>query len=202
VVTNVVTGTRNLYAPGDTAEPEIATSLAGGQSRLAETPEGDVFVHALLPPVRLVIAGATNIGQVLADLGRQVGYDVIVVDPRAAYLTEERFADTASRTEWPEVSLQSMGLDRRTAVVALTHAAHIDDEALSAALRSDCLYVGALGSKTTHAKRLERLKAAGFSEEELARIHAPIGLAIGARGPAEIAVSILAEIIQVARGAA
>jgi xanthine dehydrogenase accessory factor len=200
VATNVITGTRHLYGPGSALEPEIAASLAGGQSRLTETPEGSVFVQALLPPVRLVIAGGTNIGQVLADLGRQVGYDVIVVDPRAAYLTEERFAGTSSRTEWPEVSLKSMGLDARTAVVALTHAAHIDDEALTAALRSDCLYVDALGSKTTHAKRLERLKAAGFSEEALARIHAPIGLAIGAKGPAEIAVSILAEIIKVVRG--
>jgi xanthine dehydrogenase accessory factor len=152
--------------------------------------------------VRLIIAGGTNIGQVLAELARHAGYDVIVVDPRAAFVTEERFGATSSRTEWPEVSLTALGLDARTAVVALTHAAHIDDEALGVALKSDCLYIGALGSKTTHAKRIERLKAAGFSEAALKRIHAPIGLAIGAKGPAEIAVSILAEIIKVARGAA
>jgi xanthine dehydrogenase accessory factor len=102
---------------------------------------------------------------------------------------------------WPEASLAAVGIDARTAVVAVTHASHIDDEALTAALKSPCLYIGALGSKRTHAKRIERLKGAGFSDAELARIHAPIGLAIAAKGPAEIAVSILAEIIKVVRGA-
>jgi xanthine dehydrogenase accessory factor len=202
VTTNVVTGTRHIFKPGAALPPDVATALAGGESRLSETPDGSVFVQVLLPPVRLIIAGGTNIGQVLACLARQVGYDVIVVDPRAAFLTEERFGATSSRTEWPEVSLKSLGLDARTAVVALTHAAHIDDEALSAALQSECLYIGALGSKTTHANRIARLNAAGFGENELARIHAPIGLPISAKGPAEIAVSILAEIIKVARGAA
>jgi xanthine dehydrogenase accessory factor len=201
VATNVATGTRRLYEPGGELPPEVAASMAGGESRLAETADGLVFVQALLPPVRLVIAGATNIGQVLADLGRQVGYDVIVVDPRAAFATEERFGGTQALTEWPGASLETLGLDARTAVVALTHAAHIDDEALTIALRSPCIYVGALGSKRTHAKRLERLAAAGFGDAELSRIHAPVGLPIGAKGPAEIAVSILAQIIKVARGA-
>ena len=201
VTTNLVTGTRQMFEPGAALPADVAAALASGQSRLAETPEGSVFVQALLPPVRLVIAGGTNIGQVLADLARQVGYDVIVVDPRAAFLTEERFGGTTSRTEWPEASLTALGLDARTAVVALTHAVHIDDEALAVALRSECLYIGALGSKATHAKRIERLEAAGFTAEALSRIHAPIGLAIGAKGPAEIAVSILAQIIKVARGA-
>lgn len=201
VVTDVVTGSRRLYEPGDELPEVVARSLADGQSRLADTADGQVFVQAHMPPVRLIIAGGTNIGQVLSGLARQAGYDVIVVDPRTAFLTEDRFSDTDTRGEWPEVSLASLGLDTRTAVVALTHAAHIDDEALIAALRSPCLYIGALGSSTTHAKRVERLKAAGFTDEDLSRIHAPIGLAIGARGPAEIAVSILAEIIKVARGA-
>ncbi len=201
VMTNVVTGTRHVFAPDTAAPPEVAQCLANGDSRLLDTPEGTIFVQSLLPTVRVVIAGGTNIGQVLAGLARQVGYDVIVVDPRAAFVTEERFGDTSSHAEWPEVSFPTLGLDARTAVVALTHAAHIDDEALRAALRSDCLYIGALGSKRTHAKRLERLAAAGFDKAELARIHAPIGLAIGAKGPAEIAVSILGEIIKTARGA-
>ncbi len=201
VMTNVATGTRRLFEPGQALPPQAAASMAGGESQLAETTDGRVFVQALLPPVRLVIAGATNIGQVLADLGRQIGYDVIVVDPRAAFLTEERFGGTQTLTDWPAVSLEALGLDARTAVVALTHAAHIDDEALTIALRSPCLYVGALGSKRTHAKRLERLAAAGFGAAELARIHAPVGLSIGAKGPAEIAISILAQIIKVARGA-
>jgi xanthine dehydrogenase accessory factor len=202
VTTNVITGTRHLYEPGQALPPEVAAGFAGGESRLVETDDGAVFVQALLPPVRLIIAGATNIGQVLAELAREVGYDVIVVDPRTAFLTEERFTGTSSLTEWPEVSLKTLGLDARTAVVALTHAAQIDDEALSVALQGPCLYIGALGSKATHAKRLVRLKAAGHDDAALSRIHAPIGLAIGARGPAEIAVSILAEIIKVARGAA
>jgi xanthine dehydrogenase accessory factor len=201
VATNVTTGTRKLFEPGSEMPPEVAACLASGESRLADTPDGSLFVQALLPPVRLVIAGATNIGQVLAGLGRQVGYDVIVVDPRATFLTEERFGGTQTLTEWSEVSLEALGLDARTAVVALAHAAHIDDEALASALRSPCLYVGALGSKRTHAKRLERLAAAGFGEAELSRIHAPVGLSIGAKGPAEIAVAILAQIIKVARGA-
>jgi len=202
VATHIATGTRRLFAPGADLAPEVAASLASGQSQLQETPEGVIFVQALLPPVRLVIAGATNIGQVLADLARQIGYEVVVVDPRAAFLTEERFGGTNNLAEWPEASLKALGLDARTAVVALTHAAHIDDEALASALRGPCLYIGALGSKATHAKRITRLKAAGFDETQLARIHAPIGLAIGAKGPAEIAVAILAEIIKVARGVA
>ncbi len=136
-----------------------------------------------------------------AELARQVGYSVTVVDPRSAFATKERFGAAAAMAEWPEASFDKLGLDARTAVVALTHASHIDDEALTAALRSPCLYIGALGSRGTHAKRLERLAAAGFAPDELQRIHAPIGLAIGAKGPAEIAVSILAEIIKVARGA-
>ena len=116
------------------------------------------------------------------------------------FASEERFGAAAAIAEWPEASFEKLELDERTAVVALTHASHIDDEALTAALRSPCMYIGALGSRGTHAKRLERLAAAGFSAEELQRIHAPIGLNIGAKGPAEIAVSILAEIIRVSRG--
>ena len=115
-------------------------------------------MHALVPAIRLIIAGATHVGQVLADLAHRIGYDVIVVDPRAAFATEERFGETQTVNAWPEVSLATLGLDARTAVVALTHAAHIDDEALATALRSPCLYIGALGSKRTHANRMERLK--------------------------------------------
>jgi xanthine dehydrogenase accessory factor len=137
----------------------------------------------------------------LAALARQIGYEVMVIDPRSAFASKERFGAIEPLTGWPETSLATVKLDKRTAVVALTHASHIDDEALTAALRSPCFYIGALGSKRTHAKRVERLKAAGVSEANLERVHAPVGLAIGARGPAEIAVSILGEIIKVARGA-
>jgi len=201
VVTNTTTGARRLYEPGKDTLREVAADVGVGECRLIDTPHGSVFVQSMAPPVRVIIAGATNIGQVLAGLARQIGYDVVVVDPRAGFLTEERFADIAGHVAWPGASLAALGLDVRTAVVALTHASHIDDEALSAALRSQCLYIGALGSRTTHAKRLERLKAAGFTDADLARIAAPVGLNIGAKGPAEIAVSILAQIIQVARGA-
>jgi xanthine dehydrogenase accessory factor len=201
VITDVVSGARRLYEPGPGLPPEAEAWLAGSDNGLRETAGGTVFVQVIQPTVRIVIAGGTNIGQVLADLAKQIGYDVIVVDPRQAFLNAGRFGTTQSVIEWPETALSAMELDPRTAVVALTHAAHIDDEALSAALRSSCLYVGALGSKRTHAKRLERLKAAGFTDADLVRIHAPVGLDIGAKGPAEIALSILAEIVKVARGA-
>ena len=200
LVTNIARGTRQVLEQGSAIPPAVAGCLASGKSRLIETPEGDHFVHALVPAIRLIIAGATHVGQVLAALAHRVGYDVIVIDPRAAFATEERFGEIATVNAWPEVSLATLGLDARTAVVALTHAAQIDDETLATALRSSCLYIGALGSRRTQAKRIERLKAMGFSEADLARIHAPVGLAIGAEGPAEIAVSILAEIIKVAHG--
>ncbi len=163
-------------------------------------PDGPAVVQPLLPPLRVIVAGATHIGQVFAEMARLVGYSVTVVDPRPMFANEERFGAAVSMPEWPQASFGELGLDERTAVVALTHAAHIDDEALAAALRSPCMYIGALGSRATNAKRVERLKAAGFSDENLQRIHAPVGLDIGAKGPAEIAVSILAEIVKVARG--
>jgi len=200
IMINVETGSRRLYEPGPGLPAEAEACLARGESHLDETADGTTFVHVIQPAVRVVIAGATNIGQVLAELAARVGYDVIVVDPRETFLSVDRFGATRSVTEWPAAALADIGLDARTAVVALTHAAHIDDEALTAALRSPCLYIGALGSKRSHAKRIERLKAAGFGDEELARINAPVGLDIGAKGPAEIAVSILAQIVKVARG--
>src|SRR5262245_44281910 len=198
IVTNVETGARQVLEEDSEIPPEVASCLASGRGRLIETPEGDHFVHALIPAIRLILAGATHVGQVVAGLAQKVGYDVIVIDPREAVATDERFGGTKIVNAWPEDSL--LGLDARTAVVALTHAAHIDDEALVAALHSPCVYIGALGSKRTHAGRIDRLRAVGFSEADLVRIRAPVGLAIGAKGPAEIAVSILAEIIKVARG--
>lgn len=201
IVTNVATGERLVLEEGTAMPPEVARCLAAGKSRLIETEENSDFVQAIVPPVRLIIAGATHIGQILAGLAQRIGYEAIVVDPRAAFATEERFGGTPTINAWPETSLRALALDGRTAVVALTHAAHIDDEALAAALRSPCLYIGALGSKRTQANRVERLRKAGFSDADLGRIHAPVGLAIGAEGPAEIAVAILAEIIKVVRGA-
>lgn len=200
VLTTLATGERRLFDAREPMPAEIAQCLNNSsESRLLSLGDAPVFLHALTPPVRVVIVGATHVGQVLADLANRIGYDVVVVDPRAAFASADRLGDFKSLTDWPEISLKSLGLDPRTAVVTLTHAAAIDDEALTEALRSHCLYIGALGSTRTHAKRLQRLAAAGFNDTELARISAPVGLPIGAKGPAEIAVSILAEIVKVAR---
>jgi xanthine dehydrogenase accessory factor len=179
---------------------EIAACAHVRESRLVETADGQAFLHALVPPVRLVIVGATHIGQVLADLAQRIDYDVVIVDPRTAFANQERFGQTKTLTEWPELSLKNFKIDARTAVVTLTHAAALDDEALRESLQACSLYIGALGSKKTHAKRLERLRAEAISEEDLTRIRAPVGLSIGAKGPAEIAVSIIAEIVKASRG--
>jgi xanthine dehydrogenase accessory factor len=201
VVTELATGHRRLYEGASAAPPEVEACMASGESRMVEMAGGRAFVHAFVPAIRLVIVGATHVGQVLADLARRVGYGVVVVDPRTAFASPERMGSVPVVTEWPETSLERLALDPRTAVVALTHTADLDDEALREALRSDCFYVGALGSKRTHMKRVERLETAGVGAADLARIRAPVGLAIGAKGPSEIAVSILAEIIKAARGA-
>ena len=199
--TRLEDNTRQLYREGDPLLPAVAHALATDTLALVDTPEGQVLIQPLLPSLRVIVAGASHTGQVFAELARQVGYAVTVVDPRPAFANVDRFGKAMMIIERPEAAFAQLGLDARTAVVALTHTAHIDDEALSAALRSPCLYIGALGSRTTHAKRVERLRAEGFTEAQIARIHAPVGIAIGAKGPAEIAVSILAQIIKVARGA-
>jgi xanthine dehydrogenase accessory factor len=202
VTSRIGDGSRRLHAVDEALPAELESFIASATGGLIDTPEGQLFVQPLVPPLRIIVAGATHIGQVFAELARQIGYAVTVVDPRSVFASEERFGAAVAVAEWPEASFDKLGIDRRTAVVALTHASHIDDEALTAALRSPCMYIGALGSRATHAKRLDRLAAAGFSTEDLQRIHAPIGLNIGAKGPAEIAVSILAEIIKASRGAA
>lgn len=201
VTTNLETGERRIVDPALAEDGEAGALILAGESRIVTLDDGEAFLHVRVPPVRIVIAGATHVTQVLADLAGRIGYDIVIVDPRPAFASAERFGNAPVLAEWPATSVAAWGFDSRTAVVALTHAAHLDDEALTAALRSDCLYIGALGSKKTHAKRLERLRAAGIAEKDLARIHAPVGLAIGAKGPGEIAVSILAEIVKVARGA-
>jgi xanthine dehydrogenase accessory factor len=199
ILTSLGTGARRILTLQTTGDNDLHKAIASGESKLIDTPDGEAFLHVLAPTVRVIAAGATHIAQVLADLAQRIGYDVAIVDPRAAFASQERFGGMPTLTNWPDESLAALRLDERTAVVALTHAAHLDDEAISAALHSNCLYIGALGSNKTHAKRLERLRAAGFSDTDLRRIHAPVGLAIGAKGPAEIAVSILAEIVQTAR---
>lgn len=158
--------------------------------------EGDVFVAVHNPPLRLAVVGAVHIAQALVPMARIAGYDPVIIDPRGAFGSEARFPAERILAEWPDEALQDVGLDTRTALVLLTHDPKLDDPALHLALKSPCFYIGALGSKRTHAARVARLKDAGFVEAEIARIHGPVGLDIGASGPPEIAVSILAEMTQ------
>jgi xanthine dehydrogenase accessory factor len=198
VVTDLASGAQRLVrgeeARSDPLAEVLDKHLRSGKSGVEETPQGRVFLTVHVPPPRLIAIGAVHISQALAPMAKLVGYDVTIVDPRTAFASPERFPDVKLIAEWPDAALPPLGVDRYTAFVALTHDPKIDDPALSHALARDCFYIGALGSKKTHARRLERLKGQGLSEAALARIHAPIGLAIGAVSPPEIAVSIMAEI--------
>jgi xanthine dehydrogenase accessory factor len=182
----------------DMAE-QIALQLRLKQSGLIEFKEKCYFLTVMMPPPRLVMIGAVHISQALAVIATLAGFDTIIVDPRTAFATAERFPGIRLMAEWPDTALAKIGLDAYTAVGCLTHDAKIDDVALALALRAQCAYIGALGSSNTHTKRLERLAESGFDMETLRKIHAPIGLDIGAASPAEIAVSILAEIILTSR---
>lgn len=158
--------------------------------------DGPVFVQVFNPPLRLIIVGAVHIAQSLAPMAQLCGYAVTIVDPRGAFATAERFPDVSLAVEWPDEAMAELKLDRRTAVVALTHDPKLDDPALDQALRSDAFYIAALGSKKNHAARCERLRVEGHAEAALGRIHGPAGLDIGAISPSEIAVAILAQITQ------
>ncbi len=174
----------------------VQEALAGDRSGpLPDHP--DLFVHVYNPPLRLLIVGAVHISQALVPMAQLAGYEVIVVDPRKAWANTERFPNVRLVDTWPDEAMTALAPDRRSAVVVLTHDPKLDDPALGVVLASPAFYVGALGSRRTHAKRVARLREAGLEEDAIARIHAPIGLAIGARSPAEIALSILAEITQV-----
>ena len=201
VRTRLADGRHELFGRDDQgADASIRERFDSGESKLTATPEGEVFLHAMVPPARVLIIGATHIGQVLAQLVKLAGYEVTVIDPRTAFAAEARFPGVRLDTEWPQDAIPKTGLDPYTAVVALAHVGHIDDEALKLAMRSECFYVGALGSRRNHAKRTERLMGAGFSAEEIKRIHSPIGINIGAQSPQEIAISIMAELILALRG--
>ncbi len=163
------------------------------------TPAGEVFVQIFNPPPRLLVFGAVHIAQPLARVGALAGYGVTIVDPRRGFAESQRFEGIEISGEWPDEAMARLKPDARTAVVTLTHDPKLDDPALDAALKSPAFYIGALGSRKTHAARLERLKAAGFTDNDLARIHGPVGLDINALSPAEIAVSIVAQITQVRR---
>ena len=161
--------------------------------------DGPLFVHVFNPPPRLFIVGAVHIAQSLVPMARLAGYGVVLIDPRQAWASETRFPDVKILLDWPDDALDLLKPDRRSAIVTLTHDPKLDDPALRSALKSEAFYIGSLGSKRTHAKRLERLTEAGFDADTLARVKGPIGLAIGAKSPAEIAVSILAEVTRIRR---
>ncbi|MGH6671854.1 MAG: XdhC family protein [Xanthobacteraceae bacterium] len=198
VVTHVDTGEERLVKAADVGRDPLRAILAErlrtGKSGMAESGEGRVFLTVHVPAPQLVITGAVHISQALAPIGKLLGYDVTIVDPRTAFASPERFPDVKVIAEWPDKALPPLNVDRYTAFVALTHDPKIDDPALTHALSRRCFYIGALGSRKTHARRVGRLKQQGLSEADLARIHAPIGLDIGAVSPAEIAVAIMAQI--------
>jgi xanthine dehydrogenase accessory factor len=200
--TSLSTGEERLLRPlgdgGDT-DPLLEAArdaVLADRSMAVESESGRFFLHVFNPPVRVAIVGAVHIAQQLASMARAAGYEVVVVDPRAAFATAERFPGIELVRAWPEEAFSEIGLDHRTAVVTVTHDPKLDDPALTAALESEAFYVGALGSRRTHAARVERLTESGIADAAIRRVHAPIGLDIGARTPGEIAASVLAEIVR------
>jgi len=185
---------------GEAGLEAARAALRSDRSQCFDTAAGRAFAHALNPPLRLAVVGAVHIAQALAPMARLAGYDVTVIDPRRAFAHRDRFPGVEVTTEWPDEALERLAPDARTAIVTLTHDPKLDDPALAAALASPAFYVAALGSRRTHRARLERLRARGIGDDLLARIHGPAGLALGARTPAEIAVSILAEATRCLRG--
>lgn len=204
VVSDLESGFQELVlesAVGATLEvaDETGKRFRSGKSGIAEIKGREVFFNAHIPAPRLVIIGAVHISQALAPMSQIAGFDTTIIDPRTAFATTERFPDVELHAEWPEEVLKTTPLDAFTALAALTHDPKIDDFPLIAALRSKSFYVGALGSRKTHAKRVDRLTAAGLSAEDIANIHAPIGLNIAAANPAEIAVAVMGEVIEAFR---
>jgi xanthine dehydrogenase accessory factor len=203
LVTDIASGEQRLVREAEVGSDQLAevlqASLSQGKSGLIQRDGRQFFLTVQAPVVRVVVVGAVHISQALAPMAKGLDLDVTIIDPRTAFAAPERFPDVPVLAEWPDTVLPEIRIDRYSAVVALTHDPKIDDPALTAALRSDCFYIGALGSRKTHERRVQRLSAAGFAEADLARIHAPIGLDIGAVSPAEIAVSILAEIVATLR---
>lgn len=205
LVSDLASGADEVWEPSQPSgvdarlAPVLIAALERAQSQLVELGERRWFVHVHAAPLRLVVVGAVHLTQALSELARLSGIDVTVVDPRTAFATDERFPGVARVHSWPDEALTSLRLDRRTAVVVLSHDAKLDEPALAVALRSECFYIGALGSRRTQEARRERLAQAGFGERELARIHGPVGLDIGAASTPEIAIAIMAQLIQALR---
>ena len=202
LATRLSSGEETLLHPFDEekgADPALRDAARRAaledRSQVVEASGGEVFLQVFNPPVRVIVVGAVHVAQALAPMVRQAGFDVLVVDPRRAFATADRFPGVALSSEWPDEAMARVGVDRRTAVVTMTHDPKIDDPALAVALRSESFYVGALGSKKTQAARRERLRGMGIPDAALSRIHGPVGLSLGAVSPGEIAVSILAELV-------
>lgn len=190
------------YVTGMTAQRKLVREGYEDRFRMDRSgfeADGETFVAIHNPPLRLIIVGAVHIAQALVPMARIAGYDPLLIDPRESFASEERFPGETVLHDWPDEGVRAFGLDQRTALVLLTHDPKLDDPALEEALGSDVFYIGALGSTRTHASRVERMKERGLSDEQIARIHGPVGLDIGAAGPAEIAVAILAQMVQVLR---
>jgi xanthine dehydrogenase accessory factor len=198
LITDTASGEQRLVKAAEiAADPlraDLAKQLRMGKSGMIEAAGKRLFLNVYAPTARLVIIGAVHISQALVPIAQSLGYDVTVVDPRTAFASPERFPNVPLIAEWPDEALPPLNIDRYTAFVALTHDPKIDDPALLHAFQRDCFYIGALGSRKTHGKRGERLKVLGATDADVGRIHAPIGLSIGAVSPSEIAVSIMAEI--------
>jgi len=204
LVTDIASGAQRLVKQaaiaGDPLAEPLERQLRAGKSGMVEVEGVPYFLTVQAPHPRVVVTGAVHISQAMAPMAKTLDLDLVIIDPRTAFATSERFPETELLAEWPDEAIGRIGLDSYTAFVALTHDPKIDDPGLEAALRSDCFYVGALGSRKTHGRRVERLSAAGFDSAAIERIHAPIGLDIGAVSPAEIALAILAEIVSTLRG--
>jgi xanthine dehydrogenase accessory factor len=202
-VTDLADGSSRIVREGEAIDGPLSEVAArcfrSGNSMTVESDGRRFFLNAHLPQPRLVVIGAVHISQALAPMAGVAGYPVEIIDPRTAFASPERFPQVTLHAEWPEEVLQRQPLDSYTALAAVTHDPKIDDLPLKAALNAGCFYVGALGSRKTHARRVERLLALGLTSDEIARIHAPIGLDIGAASPAEIAVAVLAQVISAFR---
>jgi xanthine dehydrogenase accessory factor len=177
----------------------IADAFRRDKGTTVQTDDGPVFIQVFNPPLRLMVVGAVHIAQALVPIASVVGYDVTVIDPRRSFASDARFPGINVRQDWPDEALEELRLDARTAVVTLTHDPKLDDPALDVALRSDAFYIAALGSKRTHAARLERLAALGHEAATLERIYGPAGLSLGAVSPGEIAIAVMAEMTRTLR---
>ena len=205
LATDLVTGYQGLiyYTSATGPLSQSPLILEAGRSALEKDKTGivktgldEIFFHVFNPPLRMLLVGAVHIAQPLSRISLVSGYDVTIIDPRESFASPERFPEITLVHEWPDDGLNNLDIDRRTAIVTLTHDPKLDDPALAVAIRSEAFYIGALGSKRTHSSRLERLRNEGFNDLEINRIKGPVGLKIGAVSPAEIAVSIIAEITQ------